>query len=150
MTVSDVMNTDVLRIAPEAPIEDARNLMRQRKIHHLVVGRGAQPIGVVSAHDLSSTRATRRRPKTVADLMSRHVITIDGRTSLDRAAYKMRSHAIGCLIVLNRGTVAGIVTTSDLLGRLGDTDQQRRRADKRTAIHHRVVHRHRSDANGAW
>src|SRR5262249_2137121 len=110
MTVSDVMNADVLSVAPTTPIEEARNLMRQRKIHHLVVQRGTQPMGVVSTHDLSSTRSTRRRPKTVADIMSRHLITIEGRASLDRAAYKMRNHAIGCLIVLNRGTVAGIVT----------------------------------------
>jgi tRNA nucleotidyltransferase (CCA-adding enzyme) len=150
MTVSDVMNADVLSIAPEAPIEEARAVMRRRKIHHLVVRRGAQPIGVVSAHDLSSMRSTQRRPKTVADLMSRHLITIEGRASLDRAAYKMRNHAIGCLIVLNRGSIAGIVTTSDLLGRLGDTDQRRQRADARTAIHHRVVHRHRSRTNGVW
>jgi acetoin utilization protein AcuB len=150
MTVSDVMNVDVFNIAPETPIEEARNMMRQRKIHHLVVRRGAQPIGVVSAHDLSSMRSAQRRPKTVADIMSRHLITIEGRVSLERAAYKMRNHAIGCLIVLNRGTVAGIVTTSDLLGRLGDVDQRRRRADERTAIHHRVVHRHRSRPNGVW
>jgi CBS domain-containing protein len=150
MTVSDVMNTDVLSIAPETPIEDARNLMRKRKIHHLVVRRGTQPVGVVSTHDLPSMRSTRRRPKVVADIMSRHLLTIEGRVSLDRAAYKMRNHAIGCLIVLNRGTIAGIVTTSDLLGRLGDLDQRRRRADERTAIHHRVVHRHRARADGVW
>jgi acetoin utilization protein AcuB len=149
MTVSDVMNTDVLSIAPETPIEDARNLMRQRKIHHLVVRHRAQPIGVMSTHDLPSTRS-RRAPKTVADIMSRHLITIEGRASVDRAAYKMRNHAIGCLIVLKRGTIAGIVTTSDLLGRLGDADQRRRRADEPTAVHHRVVHRHRSRANGVW
>jgi CBS domain-containing protein len=150
MTVTDVMNADVLSVAPETPIEDARNLMRQRKIHHLVVRRGAQPIGVVSTHDLPSTRSTRRRPKTVAGIMSRHLITIEGRASVDRAAYKMRSHAIGCLIVLNRGTIASIVTTSDLLGRLGDMDSRRRRADERTGVHHRVVHRHRSHGDGVW
>jgi CBS domain-containing protein len=150
MTVSDVMNADVIAIPPETPIEEARGVMRQRKIHHLVVQRGARPVGILSAHDLPAARATRRRPKTVADIMSRHLITIEGHTPLDRAAYKMRNHAIGCLIVLNRGTVAGIVTTSDLLGRLGDADQRRRRADKGTAIHHRVSHRHRSRSDGVW
>jgi len=118
MTVSDVMNADVLTITPETPIEDARTLMRQRKIHHLVVGRGAQPVGVVSAHDLSRRQSRRRQPKTVADIMSRHLIAIESRASL--------------------------------LGRLGDADQRRRRADDGTAIHHRVGHRHRSRANGVW
>jgi CBS domain-containing protein len=150
MTVSDVMNADVLSVTPETPIEEVRTLMRHRKIHHLVVRRGTQPVGVVSAHDLSSIGSTRRRPKMVADIMSRHLVTIEGRVSLDRAAYKMRNHAIGCLIVLDRGAIAGIVTTSDVLGRLGDVDQRRRRADKRTAIHHRVVHRRRSRADGVW
>jgi CBS domain-containing protein len=150
MTVSDVMNADVFTIPPETRIEEARDAMRQQKIHHLIVRRGTQPIGVVSAHDLSAARVARGRPRTVADIMSRHVIAIEGRASLERAAYTMRNHAIGCLVVLKRGTVAGIVTTSDLLGRLGDVDQRRRRANTPTAIHHRVVHRHRSRANGVW
>jgi CBS domain-containing protein len=150
MTISDVMTVEVLTIAPETRIDEARTLMRQRRIHHLVVQRGTRPIGIVSAHDISATRAARHQPRTVADIMSRHLITLEGRASLERAAFVMRKHAIGCLVVLQRGAVAGIVTTSDLLGQLGDIDQRRRRADERTAVHHRVVHRHRPRANGVW
>jgi len=43
-----------------------------------------------------------------------------------------------------------IDSRASLLGRLGDADQRRRRADDGTAIHHRVGHRHRSRANGVW
>jgi CBS domain-containing protein len=150
MTVSDVMSPDVVTVAPALPVAEARSLMRQHQIHHLVVQRGSQTVGIVSARDLSRPGGSRKPPQTVADVMTRHVLTAEARTSIDRAAYKMRGHSIGCLIVLNRGRVAGIVTPSDLLGLLSSRARHSRRADTRTAIHHRVVHRHRARADGVW
>jgi FOG: CBS domain len=149
MTVSDVMSTDVVTVLPTTLIGEARELMRKKQIHHLVVKRGVNPIGIVSAHDLARN-GSRAKPKTVTDVMTRHVLTIGERASLDRASYTMRGHSIGCLVVLRRGDVVGIVTASDLLGLLQSHPYRRPRADTRTAIHHRVVHRHRSRADGVW
>ena len=150
MTVSEVMSPDVVSVSPAMPVAEARRLMRQHQIHHLVVQRGSQTLCIVSARDLSRPAASRKASKTVADVMTRHVLMTEVRTSVDRAAYMMRGHSIGCLIVLNRGRVAGIVTPSDLLGLLSSRARHSRRADTRTAIHHRVVHRHRARADGVW
>ena len=149
MTVSEIMTADVITVPPAMPIGDARTLMRKENIHHLVVKRGAHPVGVVSARDLSRIGAS-AKSQTVADVMTRHLMTIDGQASLGRASYIMRGRSIGCLIVLKRGSVAGIVTTSDLIDLLGTPSRRKGRADARTAIHHRVAHRHRSRADGLW
>jgi len=151
MIVSEVMTTDVQCVRPTMLASDARDLMRSKRIHHLVVKRGGDLLGVVSARDLDrrvaeSIRVQRR----VADVMSRHLLTIEEEKTLGRASYIMRGHAVGCLIVVRRGEVVGIITAADLLGRLGRGAERRPRADTRTAIHHRVGHRHRSSGDGVW
>ena len=152
MLVSEVMTPDVECVAATMAARDARDLMRRKGIHHLVVTRDdANVLGVVSAHDLDHRAAgPARHLRTVADVMSRHVVTIDEQKTLGRASYVMRGHSIGCLIVLRRGRVVGIVTAADLLGLVGRGAERRPRADTRTAIHHRVGHGHRSRNDGVW
>lgn len=150
MTVSEVMSADVQCVLPSMPVADAKDLMRRKGIHHLVVKNGPKLLGVVSARDLNQRVAAATSRRTVADAMTRHVLSVAGDTTLGRASYQMRGHAVGCLVVLERGRVAGIVTTSDLLGLLGNGAERRPRADTRTAIHHRVAHRHRQRGDGTW
>jgi len=149
MTLDKVMSEAVVTVSSSTTIARARQLMRKHRIHHLVVTRGADLIGIVSSSDLTP-EGSRRKAKTIADVMTRHVMTIDGRATLDRAAYVMRGRSIGCLVVLRHGEVAGIVTPSDLLGRLDMYSRRRKRASSRTALHHRVGHRHRARADGVW
>ena len=149
MTVSEIMTADVVTVSPSMPIAEARDLMRKEKIHHLVVTRGANPVGVVSAGDLARTR-TGAKVTTVDGVMTRHLLTVDERASLDRASALTRRRSIGCLVVLKRGHVAGIITTSDLMNRLGSISRRGRRADTRTAVHHRVAHRRRARGDGVW
>lgn len=151
MTVLDVMTGDVRSVPPTMAAADARALMRREHIHHLVVTQGPDLVGVVSARDLSRRvpgAASKRR--TVADVMTRHVVTVDDQATLGRASYVMRGHSIGCLVVLRRGRVVGIVTAADLLGLLGRGAERLARGDTRTPLHHRVGHRHRSRGDGVW
>ena len=152
MTVSDVMTTNVYSVAPEVSTEDARALMRRRRVHHLVVQNGhADWIGIVSAHDLERQPAARhRRPLKVSDVMTRHVLTIDEHTSVDRAAFMMRGRSIGSLLVLRRGQIVGIITTANLLQQIGQGVARRSRASTNSAVHHRVAHRTRPRADGVW
>ena len=150
MTIADVMTKEVASIAPGEAIAEARNVMRRQRIHHLVVVRGGDLLGIVSARDLARRRDTGKPDRrTVADVMTRHVLTASASATLGRAAWMMRGHSIGCLVVLQRGRVAGIVTPSDLLGLVAEQVKRRARADTRTAVHHRVAHRHRT-AGGVW
>lgn len=151
MIVSEVMTADVQCVPPAMFTSDARELMQSKRIHHLVVKRGSDLLGVVSARDLDRRVAgSTRVQRTVADVMSRHLLIIDEQKTLGRASYIMRGHSVGCLIVVRRGEVVGIITAADLLGLLGRGAERRVRADTRTAIHHRVAHRHRSSGDGVW
>lgn len=151
MTVSDVMTSEVITVTGATPLADARALMRKNGIHHLVVKRGAHPVGVVSARDIGrAPRSSRATPRIVSDVMSRHVFAVQEQTTVDRAAHVMRGRSLGCLVVLRRGEVVGIVTAADLLTILAGRSRRGRRADTSTAIHHRVGHHHRSRGDGVW
>ncbi len=47
--------------------------------------------------------------------MTKEVVTIDADATVREAAERLLKHKVGCLPVLERGALVGIVTTSDLL-----------------------------------
>ena len=150
MTISELMTSDVESVASSMPAREAGELMRRKNIHHLVVKNGPNLVGIVSARDLGRRpRDGQAKRRTVADVMTRHVLTINVAATVGRAAHVMRGHSVGCLVVLERGRVAGIVTAADMLNLLGRSRKDR--ADTRTAIHHRVPHRPRArGGTGMW
>jgi len=111
MRIQDVMTDRIVSIAPDADVADAREKLRMNDIRHLVVIENHQAIGVISDRDLAGRGDDAR----VSEVMTRSVATIAPRATLRQAAGKMEGRTIGCLLVIDRGKVAGIVTTSDLL-----------------------------------
>jgi acetoin utilization protein AcuB len=115
MRLEEIMTSPVEVIGPEAAAKDARSLMRQQRIHHLVVMSGRQIIGVVSERDTARAAVN----ETVADVMTEGVVTAAPDTTIKRAANLMRGRAIGCLPVWDGRRAIGMVTTADLLTLLG-------------------------------
>ena len=111
MRIQDVMSKKVVSVDPTTTAAVARERLRTDEIDHLVVIDHKRVIGVVAGRDL--TGAGDDTP--VSDLMSRNVVTIEPEATLRRAAGIMRGRAVGCLPVIEEGTLVGIVTTSDLL-----------------------------------
>lgn len=111
MRIQDVMSKKVVSVDPMTTAAVARERLRTDEIDHLVVIDHKRVIGVVAGRDLAG--AGDDTP--VSDLMSRNVVTIEPEATLRRAAGIMRGRAVGCLPVIEEGTLAGIVTTSDLL-----------------------------------
>ena len=71
MRLQDVMTEGVKTIAPTAAAEDAWNVMRLNRIHHLVVAKGQRVVGVLSERDVGGRRgASVRMNRVVADLMT--------------------------------------------------------------------------------
>ena len=134
MVLREVMSHPVVTIAPGQTVAGARQLMENRGIHQLVVVDEGRVVGVIAAADV------RERPRggRVEDFMSRRLFTATPGTPLGPAAALMRARAIGCLPVVDRGRLVGIVTVSDLLDvvdRHGDsfTAPQPARASRRAA-----------------
>jgi acetoin utilization protein AcuB len=121
MRLQDIMSTDIKTIEPDAALDEARNLMQQHRIHHLLVFAGGEVVGVVSARDLAQQTQVRgsRGVGAVAGVMSKDVVTAGPETTIRQAANLMRGRGIGCLAVVDRDRPVGILTTTDLLELIG-------------------------------
>jgi CBS domain-containing protein len=151
MRVQDVMTRNVRTVAPAASAADAWELMRRCNIHHLVVVRDGDVLGVLSERDAGGPRGTAvRANRAVADLMTTPAVTVAPTLTIRRAANMMRGRAIGCLVVVQAGRPIGIVTVSDLLALLGRGLDRGAVSHTRPTLNHRVPHRKAKTASGVW
>lgn len=118
MRLGEIMRTRVETISPQEPASVAFERMRRARIRHLVVCDGKHAVGVISDRDVGGV-GTLRRVETVGDLMSRPVVTGTPETTVREAANLLRGRALGCLPILVKGDVVGIVTITDLLELMG-------------------------------
>jgi len=116
MRLQDIMSTDIKTIEPGAGLEEARSLMRQNRIHHLLVFTGGEVVGVVSDRDLAQRTEVRDG---VAGVMSEDLVTAGPQMTVRQAANLMRGRGIGCLAVVDGDRPVGILTTADLLELIG-------------------------------
>lgn len=150
MRVQDVMTDKVHTVSPDTGAEIALNLMRIRRIHHLVVTREGRIVGVLSARDVGEVKsAGARKLHTVAELMTPKVVTVPPATPIRRAASVMRGHSIGCLVVVNDGRTVGIVTIADLLEFMGRNLERPSTTPLRRTVRHRTLPKKRSDTVSA-
>lgn len=148
MRMFEVMTDGVQTVNPSVMAEDAWALMRRKGIHHLVVMEDSHVVGVVSDRDIGGRNgAAIRAGRTVAELMTRPAITRAPNDTVRSAANAMRGRTIGCLPIVDRGRLVGIVTVSDLLDVLGRGADRPVRAS-RPGLHWRVPHRKRE--RPAW
>jgi len=117
MKVRDIMSTKVQTIDMNEKAESAWNLMKWKRIHHVVVTDGpGQVVGVVSARDLGGQdREEARKVRPVAAMMTAYAVKAIPGMPVRQAANVMRGWNIGCLPVIDDGKLVGIVTVSDLL-----------------------------------
>ena len=120
MRVADVMTKPVRTIDSAAGADQAWELMRLHRLHHLVVLRAGTVAGIVSSSDLGGGSGdVLRRHRTVEDFMTTHVVTATPRMTLRKAANLMRGHAIECLPVVSKGRLEGILTATAVLDLVG-------------------------------
>ena len=120
MRLQEIMETVVDTVGPDEAAQQAWERMRQRRIHHLVVTRGTDILGVVSERDLGGRGGARlRQSSSVSDLMTSSVVTAKPTTTVRQAANLMRGRSVGCLPVVDGKRLAGIVTVTDLLDLIG-------------------------------
>jgi CBS domain-containing protein len=151
MRVQDVMTEGIKTIAPTAAAEDAWNMMRFNRIHHLVVTKGRRVVGVLSDRDAGGRRGVSVRMNgVVADLMTAPAVTVEPTMTVRQAANTMRSRSIGCLVVVESGHAIGIVTVSDLLELVGRGLGRGAVTTTRRTLNHRTPHRKSKGVVSAW
>lgn len=125
MTLEMIMSTDLITIAPDDNLATARQLMNENRIHHLPVMDNDELVGLVTLTDvLAATDSFLRDPDNrihakeivAKDIMVTDVATVDEHASLRQAALFLEKHRIGCLPVVTKGELKGIITDTDFVG----------------------------------
>jgi CBS domain-containing protein len=130
--VRDIMATPVVTISPEATMNEAARIMGERRVGSLIVERDGDPVGIVTERDLlSNVIAVGRRPEKVKveAVMSSPLITIGPTATIKEAAQTMIRKK-GRLAVFDEGELVGIITASDLIQSLPETDETVLKADQ--------------------
>ncbi|EKD34587.1 MAG: hypothetical protein ACD_75C02270G0002 [uncultured bacterium] len=127
MFVKQWMGTDVISIAPNQTIAEAKKLLQAHKIRRLPVVEGSALVGVVSPNDLEKVMPSildaqgGNEEEFIADhteirtVMTASPITIGPEDTLFEAARKMRRHKIDGLPVVENRKLVGILSVSDIL-----------------------------------
>ena len=118
MYVKELMTPRVISVRPSDTLGTARQSLRENRIHHLLVLDRDTIVGVVSYRDLIGRNDT----QTVAEVMSRDVATVTPWDTVRNAAQRLLGLTHGCLAVMDRDQIAGVVTTTDLLRAVSATN----------------------------
>lgn len=122
--VSELMTTDVVRIAPSASLDEAMTLMDDGDFRHLPVVDGDRLVGVLSERDLleatgwlpARVREVLEAPGgTVEDFMQSPVVTVSPDDSIVTACIRLLEWGIGCLPVLDDRELVGMLADVDVL-----------------------------------
>lgn len=115
------MTTQLIAVAPDAPLFEAVERMAEQAVRHVLVLEGEELVGILSNRDL--VRATLRNAEqrldlhavSVGQVMTKDPYTIEPEATIEEAAGRMVEHTINALPVVQAGRPAGIVTSDDLL-----------------------------------
>lgn len=111
MKVKDVMTADVISVLEESTIEDAARLLARHHISGLpVLNRAGKLVGLVTEYDLIA-----RQGHSVAEIMSRSVISVTEDTDVEEVAHLLTNRRIRRVPVLSGDQLVGIVSRSDLV-----------------------------------
>jgi CBS domain-containing protein len=130
MKANSTMTRDVTVVGPACPLIVAWQIMREQRIRHLPIVEAMRLVGILSDRDIL-LRATATGDGTVdvprepvALAMTPAPVTCLPETSVGWMAQTMINHRIDAVPVVDRdGTLAGLVTSTDLLALLIDYEE---------------------------
>jgi uncharacterized protein (DUF39 family)/predicted transcriptional regulator len=116
--VRDVMTRKVITAKPEDDIKRVATVLLQRGINHLpIVDAKGKLVGIVTSWDLAKALAFKKR--TLREIMTQKVVTVQEDEAIDVLAQKMARHNISGVPVIDvENRVVGIVTAEDLSKKL--------------------------------
>ncbi len=127
MRVRDIMTISCITAPPTMPVLEARQLMIEKRIRHLLVTDGPKLVGIVTDRDIRLNLPSPATSlsvweinyllarMTVASVMTKNIVTVESGREATEAAQLMLDHKIGALPVVDRGHLVGIVTETDML-----------------------------------
>ncbi len=119
LRVGEIMTRSVITVAPGAPMKQAKDLMRSRRISGLPVVDANALCGIVSVEDVIRWLELGSVDAPVAQWMTPQVLTVRANEPAVQAINKFRTYHVGRLPVLDQdGDLVGIVTPGDIIDRV--------------------------------
>ena len=116
MRVGDIMTADVRTVSPADTFADIAKVLSRDRISSVVVKDGDDVVGIVTERDIVHAVADGIDPQAVpvSERMTKELATVDRKTDVADAARLMAERRIRHLPVLDKGSLAGIVSIRDL------------------------------------
>jgi CBS domain-containing protein len=126
MPVSELIEDAVIRVAPDATLEEAADALAAGDIGALVVGDDQHVSGIVSERDVVRAVARRQNLATtrVAEVANSALIWCDATATVAEVAAEMMDRYVRHVLVEEDGRFAGIVSARDLLGAYATADME--------------------------
>lgn len=126
LKVRDSMTREVATLGPESSVAQAWQLLREREVRHIPIVEGGRLVGLVSDRDLRDASPVRKSDDggedenvfgwaSMRDIMTTKPVTISPFDTIEHAAREIYDRRIGCLPVVDKGELAGIITSSDMM-----------------------------------
>lgn len=116
--IKTLMTPFPFSVDEDATVAQAREFMREHRIHHLPVTQGGKLAGLVSDRDIKLVLGPDfaypgEQETRVRDVMVRDAYVVDLETRVDEVLQHMGAHQLGSAIVTREGRLAGMFTTTD-------------------------------------
>ncbi len=128
MLVDESMTAHTRTVRPDQSLSDVRSIFEEEGFRHLPVMGNDGIIGIITRTDLMRVTYGAHiaeadfevndlilETTTVEECMSKKLITIESGADLKEAARLMRKYKVGCIPVVDKGDLLGLVTTTDVL-----------------------------------
>ena len=125
MEIREVMTESLVTAAPDVPVRQVAEIMRERNVGSVVLVDGdGDAVGFITDRDLAVSVLADGHggDAAAADHASSPVVTAAPGTQVEEATQLMVNHGIRRLPIVDDGQLTGIVTLDDLAVRIGDLD----------------------------
>jgi len=126
MFVSNWMKENPVTVTPDTLVIDAKKIMKEHGFRRLPVLDGKKLVGIVTLNTLREAQPSSATSlsihelnyllakMTVAEIMTKKVITCPPDMTLEKAALLGTKHQVGAMPVVDEGKLVGIITESDI------------------------------------
>ncbi|MGL4829829.1 MAG: CBS domain-containing protein [Vibrio sp.] len=124
--IEDMMTRNPHTLLRTHTLADAKHMMEALDIRHVpVVDVNKQLLGIITQRDLLAAQESVLAKNTLQvdaslstplfQIMHTDVVSVAPQAGLKESAIYMQKHKIGCLPVVSKGTLVGIITDSDFV-----------------------------------
>lgn len=124
MLIEEIMNRDVATLYPQQTLREAVATLRERQVRHIpVINDAREVLGVITDRDIKQATPSSLLEGTdysvldtpIEQIMTKNPITGHPLDFVEESATIFYDNRIGCLPIVSKGKLVGMITESDML-----------------------------------